>query len=395
MNSTLRNLAIWIIVCTPAIAAAQIDPTRDLKAQAADTVLMNASGSAASPSPTAVPNCPSGVTYSTSAHAWACVTGGIGNVSTSGLTSGSYPVATGANALGDGIMANASVFGMPGVVVNGPVVSNATGSSSVQGLLGITASETTHGRSIMLLAGAYTDGTPADDIGNFEAFDLNTWLDIPLRFAGNAMTIYPAGNPDFPSGCGGCVGIGTTNPNHMLELATTANAPAIVNVTGAGAGYQYNGAAPNMHVLLGNGVAYVDSALPNATNSQVAKTGANTTMSSTSTYYDGPSTASLDPGTYLVSSQLLLGKASATAQAFAVCKLWDGTNVYGSTYANMPYVTSAAITYATPAITAIVTVSATATLKMSCKPLTASEVIYTSTPTDTLAASTISAVRLY
>lgn len=50
-------------------------PLSALAAQAADTVVMNATGGSASPTAVAMPpGCTSGVTYNTSTHAWSCVT---------------------------------------------------------------------------------------------------------------------------------------------------------------------------------------------------------------------------------------------------------------------------------------------------------------------------------
>jgi hypothetical protein len=122
---------------------------------------------------------------------------------------------------------------------------------------------------------------------------------------------------------------------------------------------------------------------------------ANYTMSSTSTFYDGPTTGSLPAGTYFVTETLTLGKASATAPAYAVCKLWDGTNVFAAAYPGMPYVTSATITYTTVTLSAVITESGTATIKTSCEPQTASEIMYYTTPAGSLNyATTISWVRL-
>lgn len=56
------------------ITAATV-PLSALAAQAADTVVMNASGGSASPTAVVMPpGCTTGVTYNTSTHAWSCVT---------------------------------------------------------------------------------------------------------------------------------------------------------------------------------------------------------------------------------------------------------------------------------------------------------------------------------
>lgn len=137
--------------------------------------------------------------------------------------------------------------------------------------------------------------------------------------------------------------------------------------------------------------------IPSYTNgsSSSFNSNANYTMTSTSTFYDGPTTGSLAAGTYFITGTLTLGKASATAPAYALCKLWDGTTAFASAYPGIPYVTAAAITYTTVTISAVVTESGSATLKISCEPQTGSEIMYYTTPVGSLStASTISWVRL-
>ncbi len=136
-------------------------------------------------------------------------------------------------------------------------------------------------------------------------------------------------------------------------------------------------------------------ALPVATTAQASLASSNQTMSSTSTFYDGPTTGSLGAGTYFVTSTLTIGKASATTGTTAICKLWDGSTIFASGETELSYITSAAITYATITLSAVATEAGTATIKMSCEPQTASEVMYYQTAAGTLAnASSISAVRL-
>lgn len=137
--------------------------------------------------------------------------------------------------------------------------------------------------------------------------------------------------------------------------------------------------------------------LPSYTNgsSSSFNGNANLTMTSTSTFYDGPTTGSLAAGTYLVMETLSLGKASATAQALVQCKLWDNTTTFATVESSLPYVTTAAITYTTVSLSAVITESGTATIKTSCEPGTGSEIMYYQTGTSTLNdATTISWVRL-
>ena len=132
-----------------------------------------------------------------------------------------------------------------------------------------------------------------------------------------------------------------------------------------------------------------------ATSFQVSLASSNTTLTSTSTFYDGPTSGSQVAGTYFVTATATIGKASATTQTTVVCKLWDGTTTFASTEAELSYVSSAAITYAAVTLSAVITESSSATFKMSCEPQTASEVMYYQTPTGTLGnAVTISGFRL-
>lgn len=76
---TLQNLASiptsWTFdVTTPATALASLAPIplTDMATQAADTFLGNATASAALPTAVSIPNCALGITYSS--HAWSCIT---------------------------------------------------------------------------------------------------------------------------------------------------------------------------------------------------------------------------------------------------------------------------------------------------------------------------------
>ena len=135
---------------------------------------------------------------------------------------------------------------------------------------------------------------------------------------------------------------------------------------------------------------------PTAAYVQKYLTGGNVTMSSTTgTFYDGPSTGSIAAGTWFVSGYVTLGKASATGQNLAQCKLWDGTTTFATGETSINYVTSAAATYSMVHLNAVIVESGSATIKISCENSVASGVIYYQTPTSSLAdASGISAVRI-
>ena len=135
---------------------------------------------------------------------------------------------------------------------------------------------------------------------------------------------------------------------------------------------------------------------PTAAYVQAYLTGANVTMTSTTgTFYDGPSTGSIAAGTWFVSGYVTLGKASATAQSLVQCKLWDGTTTFATAEVSLPYVTSAAVTYNSVHLDAVIVEGGSSTIKISCENSVASGIIYYQTPTSSLAdASSISAVRI-
>ena len=187
-------------------------------------------------------------------------------------------------------------------------------------------------------------------------------------------------------------------------IAATGGSISEIQGTAMGSPSAPGGALYNLYVNSTSKVIECDygatptACLPSYTNGSSAtfNSSSNLTMTSTSTFYDGPTTGSLAAGTYLVSETLIVGKPSATAPSTAVCKLWDGTTVFAGAVAYMPYVTAAAITYSTITLSAVITESGSATIKTSCEPQTASEIRYYTTPVGSLTgvADTISWVRL-
>lgn len=353
--------------------------------------------------------------------------GGGGSIS--GLTATYYPIATGSTTIVNGHLqegvdyaSNNALMTTGGYSLEAQYNGAGPGAATVM----THAYDTTASHGVALSLVTYTDGTPANDYMALLAQDQTTGNGEPFVIGtAGEIYIYPSGNPNFTATCQGCVGINTATPNYPLDVYGIGSSAGIVDAGGAGGGYKINGAATSGHYLRGNGTLYVDSAiqsgdLPLGTTSapgalQVgsglevtsgtvsastattfnATLSSNTTMSSTSTFYDGPTSGSLVAGTYYVTANATISKASATTGTTVICKLWDGTTTFASTQTELSYITAAAVTYATVSLSSVVTESGTATLKMSCEPQTASEIMYATTPTGTLGSATsISGFRL-
>jgi len=264
------------------------------------------------------------------------------------------------------------------------------------------------------------------------AAQINTLLQGLTGCSTANYVLTPAGSDCVAAGSGTVTdGSGTTTANYMAESTSSAHVIGYdTAVSDNGTTFSYSGtggiAATGGSVSEIQGTAIASPAAPggslynlyvNSTSDEIEcdygatptacvpsytngssssfNSNANLTMTSTSTFYDGPTTGSLSAGTYFVTETLTLGKASATAPAYALCKLWDGTTAFAAAYPGMPYVTSAAITYTTVTLSAVITESGGATIKTSCEPQTGSEIMYYTTPVGSLNfGATISWVRL-
>lgn len=174
----------------------------------------------------------------------------------------------------------------------------------------------------------------------------------------------------------------------QINLATQA--VGLLSTAHGGTNVNSTAVFPSSGTVLATTTGYAS-----LTSVQASLTGSNVTMTSLSTFYDGPTTGSIAAGTWFVSGYVTLGKASATGQSLDQCKLWDGTTTFATAQTSVPYVTTAAITYAEIYLNAVITEASGSTIKISCESSVAGGIIYYITPTGSLInASSISAVRI-
>lgn len=177
----------------------------------------------------------------------------------------------------------------------------------------------------------------------------------------------------------------------MTQIDLAHQVTGVLSTANGGTNQNSTATFPASGTVLATSTGYTS-----LTSVQASLTGGNVTMTSTTgTFYDGPTTGSIAAGTWFVSGQVTLGKASATGQNLAQCKLWDGTTTFATAETSINYVTTAAATYSQIHLNAVVTEAGASTIKISCENSVASGIIYYQTPTSSLAnASSISAVRI-
>jgi hypothetical protein len=133
---------------------------------------------------------------------------------------------------------------------------------------------------------------------------------------------------------------------------------------------------------------------PSLTN-LVGQLSADVTMTTASTFYDGPS-VSLTAGTWLLNGSVDLQTTSTASAVNFTCKLWDGTTVKAAGYVAIGAVASAAVRNEQMALTGIASPTGAATWKISCTSTTASQIIKAAPNNNSPGnyASTLTAVRI-
>ena len=225
------NWPTWLVpsVATPTttpvltVTAGPI-PYSALATGTSDTVIMNATGSTASPTAVSLPSgCTLGVNYSTSTHSWTCVASGGGTVTTTGSpAAGNIAIFSGASSItfgnfsGDATTSGSTVVTVIGV--NGatvPLSALAVGTNSSRQLV----ASVLQGTDTKLMTAGTVSGTAValctDGNGGATTSGCTTPLINPMTTAGDIITGGVSGAPQR-------LGIGSNGQ----VLSTISGAPA-------------------------------------------------------------------------------------------------------------------------------------------------------------------------
>ena len=119
-----------------------------------------------------------------------------------------------------------------------------------------------------------------------------------------------------------------------------------------------------------------------------ATLGADVTMTSANTFYDGPS-ASFAAGTWLIAYKVVAYPSSSTGQTQDItAKLWDGSTVWDEVSQAFPANTSSATLALSMAGMAIVTLASTTTVKVSVASVRAGGTIKRNVPDNSPSSNT-------
>jgi hypothetical protein len=118
-------------------------------------------------------------------------------------------------------------------------------------------------------------------------------------------------------------------------------------------------------------------------------------MTTSGTFYDGPTTGSIAAGIWFVTSTVTLQTTSTVNAVNFTCKLWDGTTVFTSSQNRISESDNSNVKITSITLSAVITEAISATIKVSCTSDTASQVLLYQTAYSTTAnASSISALKL-
>lgn len=181
-STTSGHFAIWNST-TGGLLADHAFALTDMATQAADTVVMNASGSTAAPTAVALPTCTSGADlYNTSTHSWSCVATGNGN----GINAQTTNYTTVAGDAGKLVTFNGS--SLTGTLLATP------SSSYAVGIKNLNASALTVSRNGLTINGGTSDIT-LQQYQSTSCFSdgTNYFCDVP-DVAGSGISLTPASN---------------------------------------------------------------------------------------------------------------------------------------------------------------------------------------------------------
>jgi hypothetical protein len=193
----------------------------------------------------------------------------------------------------------------------------------------------------------------------------------------------------------GYVGIGTSSPSSPLTVAgeikstsggltsTEAGTGTLQITAGSAPTAPANGDA-NVFVNSTSGIIQCQYGASQAEciptyNYTSNALGADVTMTTAFTYYDGPS-VTLAAGTWMVQGTITAYTTSTTSAVMVACKLWDGTTISSSTGASSGAVAVAAQRLMTMSLQGIVSPASPTTYKISCTSTVNSQVIRASLP---------------